>query len=80
VVISFHSLEDRMVKKFIADCSRGDKYPRGLPITAAQLAPTLKKIGKAIKPSVREVAENPRARSAVMRVAEKLQSEKVMAI
>ena len=79
VVISFHSLEDRMVKQFIADCSRGDKYPRGLPVTAAQLAPTLKKIEKAIKPSVREVAENPRARSAVMRVAEKLQSEKVMA-
>ena len=80
VVISFHSLEDRMVKQFIADCSRGDKYPRGLPIKAAQLAPTLKKIGKATRPSVREVAENPRARSAVIRVAEKLQTEKVIAI
>lgn len=73
VVISFHSLEDRMVKQFIDDCSRGDKYPRGLPIKAEQLTPTLKKIGKQIKPSIKEVAENPRARSAVMRVAEKLQ-------
>jgi 16S rRNA (cytosine1402-N4)-methyltransferase len=57
VVISFHSLEDRMVKQFIADCSRGDKYPRGLPIKAEQLAPTLKKIGKQVKPSLKEVAE-----------------------
>lgn len=72
VVISFHSLEDRMVKQFINKHAKGDDFPRGLPITAEQLSPRLKKIGKAVKPGARELAENPRARSAVMRVAEKL--------
>ena len=80
VVISFHSLEDRMVKQFISDCAKGDSYPRGLPVTAEQLTPTLKRIGKPVKPTAAEVAANPRARSAVMRVAEKLQSNKVVSV
>ena len=72
VVISFHSLEDRIVKKFIAEKAKGDNFPRDLPITAAFLNPTLKKIGKPIKAAEQEVENNARARSAVMRVAEKL--------
>jgi 16S rRNA (cytosine1402-N4)-methyltransferase len=71
VVISFHSLEDRMVKKFIATQAKGDNFPRGLPISQDMLDPKLKPIGKRIKSSAGEVEQNPRARSAVMRVAEK---------
>lgn len=71
VVISFHSLEDRLVKQFIQKQSKGDDFPRDLPVTAAALSPKLIKIGKAVKPSEQEVRQNPRARSAVMRVAEK---------
>ncbi|CAH9063496.1 Ribosomal RNA small subunit methyltransferase H [Pseudoalteromonas holothuriae] len=74
VVISFHSLEDRIVKQFIKKQSKGEAVPRGLPLTDAQLKQnlTLKAVGKAIKPSVEEVAMNPRARSSVLRVAQKL--------
>ncbi len=72
VAISFHSLEDRMVKRFIDKQARGDQFPRDLPVTADQLAPRLKKVGKAVRPGNTEVESNPRARSAVMRVAEKL--------
>jgi len=72
VVISFHSLEDRIVKRFIRRLARGDDVPRGVPITEAQLNRQLRPVGKAQKPGAAEVAENPRARSAVMRVAEKL--------
>lgn len=71
VVISFHSLEDRLVKQFIQKQSKGDDFPRDLPVTASALSPTLTKVGKAIKPSEQEIRHNPRARSAVMRVAEK---------
>ncbi|MGD8570112.1 MAG: 16S rRNA (cytosine(1402)-N(4))-methyltransferase RsmH [Gammaproteobacteria bacterium] len=71
-VISFHSLEDRIVKRFIRDQSKGDRYPAGLPVTQAQLNPILKPIGKAIKPGEVELARNPRARSSVLRVAEKI--------
>jgi 16S rRNA (cytosine1402-N4)-methyltransferase len=72
-VISFHSLEDRIVKRYLRDAaSPADKLPKNLPLTADQLPPALVHlVGKAIKPSVAEVAANPRARSAVMRVAEK---------
>ncbi|WP_455365845.1 16S rRNA (cytosine(1402)-N(4))-methyltransferase RsmH [Kaarinaea lacus] len=72
VIISFHSLEDRIVKRFIRDQSKGDRYPAGLPVTQAQLNPTLKPIGKAIRPTDIEVTQNPRARSSVLRVAEKI--------
>lgn len=72
VVISFHSLEDRMVKKFISQEAKGDNYPRGLPIPQDMLNPKLKPIGKRIKASAVEVDRNTRSRSAVMRVAEKI--------
>lgn len=71
VVISFHSLEDRLVKQFIHKHSKGDDLPRHLPVMASQFQPVLRKIGKAVKPAAEEVAANPRARSAIMRVAEK---------
>jgi 16S rRNA (cytosine1402-N4)-methyltransferase len=71
-VISFHSLEDRIVKRFIRDRSTADKLPRGVPVRAADLpTPPLKAVGRAIKPTEAEVRANPRARSAVLRVAEK---------
>ena len=72
VVISFHSLEDRMVKRFIAKQAKGDSYPRGLPIQQDMLRPKLNPIGKRIKASAFEVDRNARSRSAVMRVAEKI--------
>lgn len=73
-VISFHSLEDRLVKQFIVREAKGDDFPPGLPVTTAQMNPQLKKIGKAIEPSDAEVDANPRARSAHLRVAERLSS------
>ncbi|CCW31422.1 Ribosomal RNA small subunit methyltransferase H [Xenorhabdus nematophila F1] len=73
-VISFHSLEDRIVKRFIRQNSQGPQVPAGLPLTEAQLKAmggrSLKSIGK-MKPSGDEVATNPRARSSVLRFAEK---------
>ena len=74
-IISFHSLEDRLVKQFIRKQAKGPEVPRGLPLTEAQLAVgrTLKSIGKAMKPSDGEIEANPRSRSAVLRVAERLQ-------
>ncbi len=70
--ISFHSLEDRIVKRFIAEQASGDKYPRHLPIPAAEIKPNLNRVGKAQKPESHELSTNPRARSAVLRVAEKV--------
>ncbi len=72
VVISFHSLEDRIVKQFFRDQAVGDNFPRGLPVTADQMRPRLRLVGKASYPSESEINVNPRARSAVMRIAEKL--------
>lgn len=72
VVISFHSLEDRIVKKFIALQASGDNFPRDLPVSQEMLNPKLKSVGKRIKATAAEVERNPRARSAVMRVAEKI--------
>ncbi|NHC07055.1 16S rRNA (cytosine(1402)-N(4))-methyltransferase RsmH [Azonexus fungiphilus] len=73
VVISFHSLEDRIVKNFMRAQSTADALPKGLPLRADQLPqPKLRLIGKPVKASAAEVAANPRARSAVMRVAEKV--------
>jgi len=71
VVISFHSLEDRRVKHFFRRCARGDQYPPDLPITRDQIRPTLRLVGKLLRPTSEEVDLNPRARSAVMRVAER---------
>ena len=74
VVISFHSLEDRIVKQFIKKQSKGAALPRGLPLTDAQINQnlTLKAVGKAIKPSQAEIERNPRSRSSVLRVAQRL--------
>lgn len=72
VVIAFHSLEDRIVKRFIRDQSRGPRYPEGIPISNDDWKPLVKMVGKAIKPNSEEVQRNPRARSAILRVAEKL--------
>jgi 16S rRNA (cytosine1402-N4)-methyltransferase len=71
-VISFHSLEDRIVKRFFRDQAKGDDLPAHFPVTADQLNPKIRLVGKAIKANEAEVARNPRARSAVLRVAEKL--------
>lgn|SRR3990167_3708859 len=71
-VISFHSLEDRIAKQFMQKEARGDDYPSALPIRADQLKPRLKIIGKSIVPSALEMADNPRARSARLRIAEKI--------
>lgn len=71
-VISFHSLEDRIVKRFMRKEARGGEFPAGLPITQAHFHPTLRIVGKAIHASAVEVQANPRARSAVLRVAERL--------
>jgi len=70
-VISFHSLEDRIVKRFIRDQARGDHFPPDLPIPAAHIQPKMRAVGKAIYPSEEEINSNPRARSAVLRVAER---------
>jgi 16S rRNA (cytosine1402-N4)-methyltransferase len=73
VVISFHSLEDRIVKQFMRTHSRAGALPARLPLRANELPkPRLRLIGKPIFPSDIEVARNPRARSAVMRVAERI--------
>jgi len=72
-VISFHSLEDRIVKRFMRDMAQGDKLPKSVPIRAADVPQgQLRLIGKATRASMAEVAANPRARSAVLRVAERL--------
>jgi 16S rRNA (cytosine1402-N4)-methyltransferase len=71
-VVSFHSLEDRIVKGFIRERSTGDRFPKGLPIRAADLPPAeMHPVGKALRASDAEIARNPRARSAVLRVVEK---------
>ena len=74
-VISFHSLEDRIVKRFFASASQpfgGDPRLARLPIRTAALPPApLTLVGRAIRPTEREIAENPRARSATLRVAER---------
>ena len=73
VVISFHSLEDRIVKRFIRDAVKADNLPKNLPLRAIDLPrPLLRSFGRPIKAGVAEINANPRARSAVLRVAEKL--------
>ncbi|MCX7628384.1 MAG: 16S rRNA (cytosine(1402)-N(4))-methyltransferase RsmH [Methylophilaceae bacterium] len=76
VVISFHSLEDRIVKRFIRAQQQRDRMPPHLPIRAVDLPrPRMVAVGRAIRPSSREVAANPRARSAILRVAERTEAE-----
>lgn len=71
-VISFHSLEDRVVKQFIKQHEKGQPIPRGLPIKGDLFNARLKTVVKPIKPDPQEVNVNPRARSAILRIAEKL--------
>jgi 16S rRNA (cytosine1402-N4)-methyltransferase len=70
-LISFHSLEDRIVKRFMQSLARPE-VPRGLPLRASQMPqPVLKLVGRAVRPSQEEIRSNPRARSATLRVAER---------
>ncbi len=71
-VISFHSLEDRRVKRFIRDEARGGDFPPDLPVTDSQLNRRLRAVGKDVRAGKDELMANPRARSAVLRVAERL--------
>jgi len=75
-IISFHSLEDRMVKRFMRKESRGPQVPHGFPLTEDQIkalgSAALKTVSKAIKPSSQEIEVNNRSRSSVLRIAEKL--------
>ena len=72
VAISFHSLEDRIVKRFIRDMARGEQLPSRLPIRDDQIKRYFKIIGKPVKPSEAEVERNRRSRSSIMRIAERL--------
>lgn len=71
VVISFHSLEDRIIKRFIRDEAQGAAVPKGVPIRDSELPRRLRPVGKAVHPSAAEITHNPRARSAVLRAAER---------
>lgn len=77
VVISFHSLEDRLVKRFIRKHSEGKQLPPGLPVTEAERNKdkALEKVGKAIKPGKAEVQANPRSRSSVLRIARRVRND-----
>ena len=75
VVISFHSLEDRIVKRFIAREARGDPAYAGLPQMPAAARPRLEPVGRLIRPTEAEQIRNPRARSARLRIAVKLAQE-----
>jgi 16S rRNA (cytosine1402-N4)-methyltransferase len=70
VAISFHSLEDRVVKQFLRKQERGEELPPDLPVRQTEIQPHLKVIGKPVRPGAEEVHRNPRSRSAIMRVAE----------
>lgn len=72
VVISFHSLEDRVVKRFIRRQEKGPQLPRGLPVRDDELAIRMRGLGKAVRASDDEVRGNVRSRSAIMRVAERV--------
>ncbi|HEV7478223.1 MAG TPA: 16S rRNA (cytosine(1402)-N(4))-methyltransferase, partial [Burkholderiales bacterium] len=70
-IIAFHSLEDRIVKRFLQQAARPE-MPRRLPLRASEMPqPSLKIIGRAVKASSEETRSNPRARSAILRVAER---------
>lgn len=71
VVISFHSLEDRIIKRFIRDLEKNDPYPSRMPITSDQIVKPVKSLGKCVAKQA-EIMVNPRARSAVMRVMERI--------
>jgi 16S rRNA (cytosine1402-N4)-methyltransferase len=72
LVISFHSLEDRIVKQFMQAQERADYFPAKLPVKHVQVQQKFKRFSRTIKPSLQEISKNPRARSAILRVGEKL--------
>ena len=72
VVISFHSLEDRIVKRFIRDQARGKQLPPGVPVRHEANQAALRPVGKAVFPAEAEIARNPRSRSAILRIAERV--------
>ncbi|MEM1144270.1 MAG: 16S rRNA (cytosine(1402)-N(4))-methyltransferase RsmH [Pseudomonadota bacterium] len=72
VVISFHSLEDRLVKRQLRSWASGPRLPRHIPVRSGDYQPRVRILGKAIRPSAQEVDANPRARSAIMRCAQRL--------
>ena len=71
-VISFHSLEDRLVKRFLRREAQGEPLPPGLPVTGGPRGVRLRLLGRPIRPGAAELAANPRARSAILRVAERV--------
>ena len=72
-MISFHSLEDRIVKRFMRDAAHPPQPPKGVPVRAADLPPpVMTLVGKAMFPTEAEIVANPRCRSAVLRVAQKV--------
>ncbi|WP_131780969.1 16S rRNA (cytosine(1402)-N(4))-methyltransferase RsmH [Legionella gresilensis] len=72
VVISFHSLEDRIVKQFMRDMEIGHQLPFDIPIRAQEELKSFKRVGKAIKPEEKEIRQNIRSRSAILRIGEKI--------
>ena len=74
VIISFHSLEDRPVKRLLQKEAKGDDFPPDLPIRVDLIKPRIKLVGKPVRASEEEIGQNRRARSAIMRVAEKLRA------
>lgn len=75
VVISFHSLEDRMVKRFMRVKTKGNTPPPGVPVFDKDIVRNFKSLGKAVKPSEKEIEQNVRSRSAVMRILEKVSND-----
>ncbi len=71
-IISFHSLEDRIVKQFMRSEEQGIQPPRGVPVRANEIKTNFKRVGKAIMPTKEEIQQNVRARSAVLRIGEKI--------
>ena len=76
-VISFHSLEDRIVKRFLRAESKGPELPRKLPVATRGFRPRIKLIGRALHAGADEVKRNPRARSAILRAAERTEAPNV---
>jgi 16S rRNA (cytosine1402-N4)-methyltransferase len=72
LVISFHSLESRIVKHFMQEQERGEYFPAKLPIKKCHFQSKFKQLGRVIKPGVQEILGNPRARSAILRIGEKI--------
>jgi 16S rRNA (cytosine1402-N4)-methyltransferase len=72
VVISFHSLEDRLVKQFMRDKEIGIRPPKGVPVRDCDLPTCFKRVGKAVKPKDEEIQQNVRSRSAILRIGEKI--------